>query len=202
MQLLTHWSLNLIVTALLVSGSVSLLASVITHRLHKASTSNPSFSALFFAAFAFSLLGFVTGELMGDSRESVVGTVIPAALTLLGGMAAYIVTSKGVREQAATSGILICFTFCLLVGSTLGIRLRVEYETELQDPARLGQQAVALQHNKLAVDLRRLQDFVMFTHFRDEFAQSDKIDLSGFKSSLEAPSSTEQPPTVPEKSSP
>ena len=200
MEILTRWSLNLIATALLVSGAVSLLLSVIAHRLHRASASNPSFSALLFAAFAFSLLGFVTGELMSDSRESVVGTVIPAALTLLGGIAAYIVTSKGVREQAATSGILICFTFCLLVGSTLGIRLRVEYETELQDPARLGRQAVALQQNKLAVDLRRLQDFVTFTHLRDAFAQSDKIDLSGFKSSLEAPSATDLPPATPNKS--
>jgi hypothetical protein len=200
-QLLNSWALNIVVTTLVVCGFVAFFTGLIAHRLRVASAAKPSFTALFFAAFAFSLLGFVTGELMGDSREGVVGTVIPAALTLLGGMAAYIVTSKGIREQAATSGILICFTFCLLIGSTFGIRLRVEYDMALQAPALLGARDVALEKNRLAVDLQRLEDFITFTQLRDEFAKSNKMDLSGFKSALESPPPAAEAPTAPNGSS-
>lgn len=203
MELLSSWALNIVVTTLLISGCVSLFTAFVTHRVHAAPAATaPTFKALFLAVFAFSLLGFVTGELMGDSREGVVGSVIPAVLTLLGGVAAYIVTSRGVREQAATSGILICFTFCLLVGSAFGIRLRVEYETELNAPALLGQRDVALEKNRLAVDLQRLEDFITFMQLEDQFAKSDKIDLSKFKSALENPSPASQQAAAPNGSAP
>jgi hypothetical protein len=181
-QLLNSWALNVVLTALIVSGIISIAISLVAGRF----SGDVKFGLLFLTTFAFSLLGFVTGEILGDSREAAVGTVIPAVLTLLGVLAAYFVTSKGLKAQsAAVSAILICFTLPLLIGTLFGIRLRVEYEYALQDPALLGQRDLALQQNKLAVEIQRLQDYVTLLQLRDSFAGSRKLVLSRFESTLE-----------------
>jgi hypothetical protein len=53
----------------------------------------------FLAKLAFSALGFVTGDIMGNSRDSAVGDVLPAVLTLVAGVSIYVIGTKGVASQ-------------------------------------------------------------------------------------------------------
>ena len=77
MQLLDYWVLNVVLTTLFVSVGISLLVSVATIWVRPRGS---SFWATLSAALAFSLLGFVTGDLMGNSREAAVGAVLPGRL--------------------------------------------------------------------------------------------------------------------------
>ncbi|MDQ2733453.1 MAG: hypothetical protein M3Y55_00355 [Pseudomonadota bacterium] len=74
---------------------------------------------------AFLLLGLVAGYLTGLSRESAVGAVVPAVLTLMGGVAAVLIGRAA--NQAATlrvSGLIVSFSIGLLVGTTWGSAMR------------------------------------------------------------------------------
>ena len=186
MQLLDYWVLNVVLTTLFVSVGISLLVSVATIWVRPRGS---SFWATLSAALAFSLLGFVTGDLMENSREAAVGAVLPAVLTLLGGVAAYIISSKGVRSQVAISAMLVCFTLSFVVGSLFGSRLRVEYEFALQDPKLLLNRELALLQNKLAVDAQRLKNYVTVQRLREDFSKQNAVDLSRFESALEKLSS-------------
>lgn len=183
MELLKWWALNAILTALLISAIISAVVGLIAMRIlpHR----HAGVWLLFVAVFAFSILGFVTGELLGDSREAAVGTVVPAVLTLLGGVAAYVVSEKGLESQPAIFAILICFPLALYVGSLFGIGLRAEYEDHAQDPQVLLQRDLLVENNKLALELQRLQNYVFFLSQRDGFAQEEKLDLSRFESVYE-----------------
>src|SRR5882724_5728940 len=55
------------------------------------------------AVLAFSMLGFVTGSNMANSREPAVAAVMPAALTLMGGVCAFLIGSKGVKNQVVVA---------------------------------------------------------------------------------------------------
>ena len=178
---------NAWLTPIAVSFVIALIVAAVGYVLD--TNSGSSFRHLLFATFAFSLLGFVVGLLLGDSREGVVGSIIPAVLTFIGGIAAFVVTANGASSQSGISAILICLTFSLLVGSIFEIRLRIEYEVAQQSPASLGERAVAIQRNKLAVEIQRLQDYITFIGLRDDLAKANNIDLSHFKIGIEKPSS-------------
>ena len=82
--------------------------------------------------FAFSLLGIVTGHLTGQSREPIVGAVLPAVLSLIGGVFVYALTSKKIKQQVLISGAISIFTLNLLVGTFWGTRLRIDHDNYLQ----------------------------------------------------------------------
>jgi hypothetical protein len=183
MELLNTWVLNIVITALVVCGVVSLLFGILATLIGTAG--RRLFLLSVFAAFAFSLLGFVTGALLADSRESAVGAVLPAVLTLLGAISAYTMSSKGLRAQTAISMVMICFTLCLLIGSLFGIRLRVEYEFSLKDPSFTTRRDIALQKSELAVDIERLNAYATLVKLRDDLAKQEGVDLSRFESLFE-----------------
>src|SRR5262245_33963646 len=131
------------------------------------------------------MLGFVTGEVMGISREAAVGSVVPAVLTLLGGVAVYLVGSKGVEAQANVSAMVLCFAVALLVGSSFGAEERGQYDYAENDPDRLRINALALEHNKLAVEIQRLENYMEFLKLKRDFAEEEKLDLSRFESTFE-----------------
>jgi hypothetical protein len=193
---LLNWAvIDVISTAAIVSAVISVLLSLIAFRIR--AVPRGSFWILLLAVFAFSMLGFVTGELLGDSRDSAVGSVVPAVLTLLGGVVAYIISSKGVRSQTAVSASLICFVFCFLTGSLFGIRLRVEYEESIRDPGYLGQRELALERNKAAVEIERLENYVTWLQLRNDYEEQKKLDLSHFQSAFEQRPSEEKKQTEP-----
>ena len=91
---------------------------------------------------AFCALGLVIGYTTAFSRDSAVGTVLPAVLTLIGGVS---VVLMGKDEQART---LVCvcvlvFSAGLLIGITWGAVMRgealafAESETELKRRANV-----------------------------------------------------------------
>jgi hypothetical protein len=83
------------------------------------------------AVFAFSMLGFVSGSIMSDSREPTVAAVLPAVLTLMGGVAAFHIGSKGVENQVVICALIFVFSFSLYVGSFYGSEVRAQNEASV-----------------------------------------------------------------------
>ena len=145
MELFEIHVLNLLGTALLVSSGIALVATFGVFRSARS-------WHLFMAIFAFAMLGFVTGQIMAQSREPAVGTVVPAVLTLVGGVAVYVIGLKGVEAQINVSIMIFCFAFTLLVGSLFGAELRVKYDDAVSDPNYLRVLDLASEHNQFVVD--------------------------------------------------
>jgi hypothetical protein len=86
-----------------------------------------------FIVFSFSVLGFVTGSIMSDSQEPAVTAVLPATLTLLGGLGAYIIGFTHAAKQSVTSSIVFCFAVALFVGSIYGSWIRDDIKFSYED---------------------------------------------------------------------
>jgi len=78
---------------------------------------------LFLVTLAFSILGMVTGYLTGFSRESAVGAVLPAVLSLMGGLMVFLV-GKTQESRVIVSVSMIVFSFALLLGTGWGAVMR------------------------------------------------------------------------------
>jgi hypothetical protein len=133
-----------------------------------------------FIVFSFAVLGFVTGSIMSDSREPAVNAVLPATLTLLGALGAYIMGFGDTDKQSIVSSIVLCFATSLFVGSIYGswIREEIQFSYEGREERKNG-----LQYES---DLDRLVKYVEIIHLRDDFEKKYGIDLSGFASYFEA----------------
>ena len=182
MQLLDPPLLAVFGTALVVS---IILAAAVTSLVRFAKLVRKTLALLFLVILTFSLLGFVTGEIMGQSRESAVGAVLPAVLTLLGGVAIYLIGSKGVQTQAMVASMVFCFAIALLMGTVYGARLRVEFEAGNSDPGYLWARSLALEQNRRLLEAVRLRDYVELLKLKRDFADKEKLDLSRFDSVLE-----------------
>ena len=75
----------------------SVLALTVSSVVRYFRLTRKDFRLLLLVLLAFSLLGFVTGQIMGQSREPAVMAVLPAVLTLLGGIDVYLVGAKGIQ---------------------------------------------------------------------------------------------------------
>lgn len=100
-----------------------------------------TFRKYFVILLSFSLLGLVTGLLAGLSREAAMGAVLPAVLSLVGGLAIYLVGSEKV-DQGLVGVCIIALSLDLLVGTIWGSDLRDVYEREAKS-------AVAQKRNAL-----------------------------------------------------
>lgn len=95
---------------------------------------------IFLVVLAFSSLGMVTGYLTGFSRESVVGAVLPAVLSLMGGLMIFLIgKSKESREIVSIS--MFIFSITLLLGTGWGSVMRGVSEAYSTSEIRLKQQA-------------------------------------------------------------
>jgi hypothetical protein len=95
----------------------------------------------FLAILAFAMLGLVTGTLAGFSREPVVGAVLPAVLSLVGGLAIYLIGAQ--RADRSLVGLsVIALAFDLFVGATWGAVLRNSDEEYRQGAAYLERRAL------------------------------------------------------------
>jgi hypothetical protein len=72
------------------------------------------------SVFAFFILGWVTGQTMGMSRTPVVGEIMPAVFSAIGGIIVYLAAMKGRPPQVSTSLSVIVFCGALLGGSIVG----------------------------------------------------------------------------------
>ena len=88
-----------------------------------------SYRKFFIVLLSFALLGLVTGLLAGFSRTSAMGAVLPAVLSLVGGLAIYLVGVEK-ADQALVGTCVIALSLDLLIGSTWGAVLRDDFERE------------------------------------------------------------------------
>jgi hypothetical protein len=160
-------------TALIVCSVIALIVSFIVRYF---GLTRKDFRLLLFVMLAFSLLGFVTGQIMGQSREPAVMAVLPAVLTLLGGIVIYLVGAKGIQTQAIVASMVCCFAIALLIGVHFGARLRVDFDLRT---------AAYTEDNRHAVEVRRLERYVDFLKLKLDFADKEKLDLSRFDSMYE-----------------
>jgi hypothetical protein len=171
---------GIIVVAFLVSFGLALL---MTLAVWLYSANRRHFWLLLLPTFTLSSLGFITGDVMAGSRAAAVGTVLPAVLTLLGGILVYLVGAKGLRSQVTVSGMVLCFAFALFIGSNLGARLR--FDPDAADPAALLERARAIEENRQKLEIQRLVNYVQLLKLKRDLTAQEELDLSRFNSELE-----------------
>jgi hypothetical protein len=108
--------------------------------------------------FALCLLGIVTGQVTGLSRDAAVGTVIPAILGLLGGIVLYLIGSKGKELQGLVVMGVVGLSLNLVVGIYWGAYSRDAYEAYASRPEVLTAQALAEEKARYTAALQRLVD--------------------------------------------
>jgi hypothetical protein len=139
-----------------------------------------------FTVFSFSILGFITGWLMSDSREPAVTAVLPATLTLLGGVGAFIVGSREADKQSIISAIILCFGLSLFIGSNYGSSIRNEILFKYSDREELRNSL------ELASDIDRLRDYAKVVRLKKAYEETDHLDVSKFASYFEVDSKQEK----------
>jgi len=87
-----------------------------------------------------SVIAMMAGFLTGASREPAVDALVPATLTLLGGLAMYMVGKGSLRGQVVGFAMLV-FSINLMVGVSLGSISREKHEAYLESAGYLKQQA-------------------------------------------------------------
>ena len=132
------------------------------------------------SVMSFAILGFVTGKIMSDSREPSVSAVLPAALTLMGGVVAYLVGTQGPTIQILVSGLLLNFGLSLFIGADYGSAIREEVDDAHE---------MVVERSQLGVDSMRLGQYVKILQLERDFEEKYKpkytLDLSKFASSYE-----------------
>lgn len=86
--------------------------------------------SVYVVGIPFAIVGMITGYMTGISREPAVAAVVPSALTLVGGLIAYMIAVNS-RQKLAATVIVLNFSVTLLGGSFIGATKRVEQETNL-----------------------------------------------------------------------
>jgi hypothetical protein len=143
-----------------------------------ARTRNSSVWHLALAVAAFAMLGFVTGNAMANSREPAVAAVMPAVLTLMGGVGAFLIGAKGVKTQAVVAALILNFSLSLMAGAFYGAELRVQNDLSVRND-------IEVEKNRHAVDLQRLLGYVDLVKTKRDLEAQEKVDLSRFESLLE-----------------
>lgn len=80
------------------------------------------------SCMTFGLLGYIVGFIMSMSREPSVDAIIPALLTIAGGLMIYVMTGKGLATRLVILCALASFSLNILVGTLSGSRLRASIE--------------------------------------------------------------------------
>ena len=111
--------------SLLPIPALVLLATAVAYGLlRRSQTVASAFSAVLPLA-AFLLLGLVAGYLTGLSRESAVGAVVPAVLSLMGAVSAVLIgKTDNPRTSGRVSALILLLSLGLLIGTTWGSAMR------------------------------------------------------------------------------
>lgn len=110
---------------------------------------------------AFSMLGLVAGYLTGFSRSPAVGAVLPAVLSLVGGLAVFLM-EKDARSRTTVSLSVLVFSITLLVGTSWGAIMRQAAEDYATSEPALKQRALLeaeVREFREALGLRPETDF-------------------------------------------
>lgn len=88
-------------------------------------------------AAAFSFLGFTIGMNVGLSLTPVVGTIIPAVLTFIAGIAAYLFFNEkynSMNNRAMALALIISISFFIQLGDEIGAKKRMKVEAQQIQP--------------------------------------------------------------------
>ena len=78
---------------------------------------------------SFCLLGGVIGIFVGNSLTPVIGTVLPAVLTFITGLLAYLFGKDNLEEwRPVIPNCIISLLLSVLIGSFMGAQIRLDYE--------------------------------------------------------------------------
>ncbi len=105
-------------------------------RLFKRGPAAKNTAYFLLVAIAFSFLGLTIGLHIGLSESPVIGLVIPALLTFIGGFMVYVFvfTDKSkLQDGFVLLIIMISLCFFLMLGSNYASSVRSEYDRQLQD---------------------------------------------------------------------
>ena len=95
--------------------------------------SKPSVKGWHVLIFAFSLLGGVIGIFVGASQTPVIGTVLPAILTFITGLLAYLFGKETLIEWRPVIPVcIISLLIMSLFGSFMGSQVRLDFEETLK----------------------------------------------------------------------
>src|SRR5258708_16188199 len=90
-------------------------AAIISALVYGTGTWNEAFDerrGIYRVLIAFSALGLITGIVGGDSREPAVGAILPAVLSLVGGIAIYLI-GKDVSQRVLVGLSIFCLSISL-----------------------------------------------------------------------------------------
>jgi predicted enzyme related to lactoylglutathione lyase len=105
----------------------ALLVATLTYAAGAWKRREPESDSIFSVILSFSILGIVTGVIAGDSREPAVGATLPAVLSIIGGLAIYLV-DRGILKRILVSLSVIALSANLIIGFFWGAVLRVNAE--------------------------------------------------------------------------
>jgi hypothetical protein len=139
---------------------------------------------MFLTTLAFAILGMITGNITGLSRDPAVGVVIPAVLTLVSGLLVYLISTKGAAKQISVAAGIIAMSVNLLAGLYWGARARVifdfnsqAYQAALTAPSTMRATQIAGEDTNYAIALKRLQHEIEFAAIKSALEQKHKITL-------------------------
>jgi hypothetical protein len=150
----------------------ALVVAALAALLWKSAWTSPAFVAI----LALGLLGITAGVLTGLSRDSAIGAVMPAVLSLVGGLALYLLGLKH-GDAKLVGSCVVALSLSLLVGTLWGALLRSEAERE--DAAW----ADARERQKTSLQRRKLDAI-------------EELELREFRASLGLPSVPEAQPVA------
>jgi hypothetical protein len=166
-------NLTLLVLTLIVAIIVSFAEMIVPkHRLGQAYRASSLVS--FVSTLSFGMLGITIGYLSGLSRESVVGAVLPAVLSLVAGVAV-LAMGKKLYAHLLVSKAVFALSFMLLLGATIGAERRETFFLAQTD-ARLRSLLDFEFQMDLAVREARVRAF------RSQFDLSpEPVDITGYE---------------------
>jgi hypothetical protein len=103
-----------------------------------------------FAGIPFSIIGATSGYLAGLSRVGAISALVPAGLTLVGGVAVYLF-GKGGKSAVLAGFAVINLSVMMMVGALIGGRERVQTEEA---------------HNSLDFKMRQIKEEFVLQRFR------------------------------------
>jgi hypothetical protein len=80
-----------------------------------------------FIGIPFNIIGMVSGYMTGSSRVGAISALVPACLTLIGGVAVYLL-SKGGKTGLLAAFAVVNFSTAILIGVLIGARERLQTE--------------------------------------------------------------------------
>lgn len=104
--------------------AITIFMSALFALTYRGTTARPH---VFHATGAFGFLGIAAGYIAGYSREPAVGTVMPAILSLIGGLAVYVVGAKKADVRLVSLSVL-ALALNVVIGITWGAERRTEFE--------------------------------------------------------------------------